>query len=52
MNSFMMLSSAAFGLPVIYAKVAETNSSDSVDSNNGVRKVKASSIPLYPEPVR
>lgn len=52
MNSFMMLSSAAFALPVVHAKVAETNSADSVGSNNGAQKVKAASIPLYPEPVK
>jgi hypothetical protein len=51
MNSFMMLSSAAFALPVVHAKVA-ANSADSVDSKNGAAKVKVSSIPLYPEPVR
>ncbi|XP_046638222.1 uncharacterized protein LOC124316363 [Daphnia pulicaria] len=50
MNSFMMLSSAAFALPVVHAKVA-ANSADSVDSKNGSAKVKVSSIPLYPEPV-
>ncbi|EFX72971.1 hypothetical protein DAPPUDRAFT_325779 [Daphnia pulex] len=50
MNSFMMLSSAAFGLPVVHAKVA-ANSADSVDSKNCAAKVKVSSIPLYPEPV-
>ncbi|XP_059351809.1 uncharacterized protein LOC130690438 isoform X2 [Daphnia carinata] len=48
MNSFMMLSSAAFGLPVVLAKADEENS-DGI--NNSAKKVKASSIPLYPEPV-
>lgn len=49
MNSFMMLSSAAFGLPVVLAKADEANS-DGI--NNGAKKMKASAIPLYPEPVR
>lgn len=49
MNSFMMLSSAAFELPVVLAKADEANS-DGI--NNGAKKMKASAIPLYPEPVR
>ncbi|KZS14833.1 putative MICOS complex subunit [Daphnia magna] len=48
MNSFMMLSSAAFELPVVLAKADEANS-DGI--NNGAKKMKASAIPLYPEPV-
>lgn len=48
MNSFVLLSSAAFGLPVVQATALETKLLSNEEAESKTR-VKPSSLPLYPE---
>jgi hypothetical protein len=49
MNSFLI--STSFGLPVVQTKAAADSSSQSkAATEETLKKVKVSSLPLYPEP--